>query len=513
MSRSLKTSPEYSFKQHGNDSIGAFFKVRDFRCKDGSDKILIDPRLGDLLNRIRAHFNASVTINSAYRTPSWNARQGGAKNSYHKTGQAADIVVEGKSPSAVARAAETLGAPGVIRYKTFTHVDVRGGKLRAEDSGGNFQKVSGFGGGNPIAVAQQSEIVEELELMPEVWETPIRDVKGVLTSPIIDTSDITGGDLEVFLEDRENGGKVFKLSVLDGATLAHKSDLTPSVFKFEVLDINRDMNFAEGNAVLVKDHGIAIFRGYVFSHEFDETGIVKVTAYDQIRYLQYQDTYCYENQSAGDILNKWAVYFALKTGIVETDSYRIIKRDEWSKSIKEMLDFAITQTIVKTGQILTLYDDAGTLNLRYANDLWFFDYFIRLNDAESYRITNSIDDDTYNQVKLVYKNADTGTLEIYQAHDIDNIKKWGLLQYYEEVQDQPRAQAYANQMLQSKNLVRNSMTLRGVPAISTGHIRAGYTVMAIPVQSDNRYIPLRVPSITHTWTKNNHLMDMSLYLG
>lgn len=112
-------------------NISEHFKSTEFQCKDGSEEFLIADRLIDTLEAIRNHFKAPVKINSGYRTPSWNNKIGGAPNSYHCKGMAADIVVKGHSSKEVAEyAASILEEGGVIRYTNFTHIDVREKKYR-----------------------------------------------------------------------------------------------------------------------------------------------------------------------------------------------------------------------------------------------------------------------------------------------------------------------------------------------------------------------------------------------
>lgn len=128
---------EYSLAKDGEEYISDNFKVKEFRCKDGSDKILVDVDfVRDKLQKIRAHFGTAVIINSGYRTASWNKKQGGAKKSYHMTGQAFDIVVNGHTPAEVAQYAQTLGIKGIIQYNSFVHVDSRKKKYWAWNNNG-----------------------------------------------------------------------------------------------------------------------------------------------------------------------------------------------------------------------------------------------------------------------------------------------------------------------------------------------------------------------------------------
>ena len=128
---------EFSLKKDKNKYISRNFKVSEFRCKDGSDKILIDVDfIQNKLQAIRDHFGAPVTINSGYRTESYNKKVGGAKKSFHMTGQAFDIVVKGHTPAEVARYAQSLDIKGIIQYNSFVHIDGRETKYWAKNNNG-----------------------------------------------------------------------------------------------------------------------------------------------------------------------------------------------------------------------------------------------------------------------------------------------------------------------------------------------------------------------------------------
>ena len=122
----------YSVAKDGATYISKNFRVREFRCQDGSDVVFIESDLVDILQKIRDHFGKAVTITSAFRTASHNKKVGGATYSQHLYGTAADIKVSGVTASAVADFAEILmpSTGGVGRYSTFTHVDVRKVKSR-----------------------------------------------------------------------------------------------------------------------------------------------------------------------------------------------------------------------------------------------------------------------------------------------------------------------------------------------------------------------------------------------
>lgn len=69
----------YSKKQDGNTYLTPNFKVREFACKDGTDKILIDLELLSVIQLVRDIMQTPFIINSGYRTERWNRRVRGCK--------------------------------------------------------------------------------------------------------------------------------------------------------------------------------------------------------------------------------------------------------------------------------------------------------------------------------------------------------------------------------------------------------------------------------------------------
>lgn len=120
----------YSKAKDGGKKLSTNFTVKEFACKDGSDAVLVAPRLVMVLQSIRSHFGTAVTINSGYRTPQYNAKVGGVAHSQHCYGTAADIVVRGQTPAAVAAYARKIMPDwgGVGIYGRFCHIDVREAK-------------------------------------------------------------------------------------------------------------------------------------------------------------------------------------------------------------------------------------------------------------------------------------------------------------------------------------------------------------------------------------------------
>lgn len=126
----------YYVSKSGEKKLSANFKVKEFQCHDGTDKVVIDTKLVAYLQRIRDHFGKPLIITSAYRTASYNARIGGKPNSMHVKGKAADIQIFGVSPVLIGLYAESINAGGVglysygSTYAGFNHIDSRDVKYR-----------------------------------------------------------------------------------------------------------------------------------------------------------------------------------------------------------------------------------------------------------------------------------------------------------------------------------------------------------------------------------------------
>lgn len=168
----------YSVSKDGNANLSKNFKVKEFACNDGSDKVIIDEKLVDILQKIRDHFGVPVTINSAYRTAEYNSKIGGVSNSQHTKGTAADIDVKGISPKQVAQYAEYLmpDMGGIGEYETFTHVDVRGARSRWQNFGSEVV-VNGFPGYEEpkVELTSANDIIWELmngALKVEILDVP-----------------------------------------------------------------------------------------------------------------------------------------------------------------------------------------------------------------------------------------------------------------------------------------------------------------------------------------------------
>ncbi|NED95519.1 muramoyltetrapeptide carboxypeptidase [Phytoactinopolyspora alkaliphila] len=119
-----------------SDGSTRHFSFSEFQSKDGSGfgggrvgSSTVRENVRRLMYKLEAMRrkggNNPCYINSAFRSVSHNANVGGASNSQHVYGIAADIRIGNRSVSQVISYAQISGFSGIIRYSTHTHVDSR----------------------------------------------------------------------------------------------------------------------------------------------------------------------------------------------------------------------------------------------------------------------------------------------------------------------------------------------------------------------------------------------------
>lgn len=111
----------------GSTLITPHFKVKEFACQDGSPIIFISKELVDLLEFFRTGYGSPLIVNSGYRTHSHNKKVGGAQNSMHMYGLAADVRPQSGSIDSFYKyvLSAANGKYGIGKYPSFVHIDVR----------------------------------------------------------------------------------------------------------------------------------------------------------------------------------------------------------------------------------------------------------------------------------------------------------------------------------------------------------------------------------------------------
>lgn len=286
----------------------------------------------------------------------------------------------------------------------------------------------------------------------------------------------------------------------------------PGKFTFSVLK-SPDLKMAEGDVVRFSVDGQLQFYGWIFTRSEDRWGEVSVTCYDRLRYLKANASYAFYAMTAGDIIRQIAGDLQLDVGAIADTGYKIPSLIKENQTCLDIIQAAIEQTLLNTGKVFVLYDDGTGLALQEPANMMSDTLLGDKSLVTDYTYSSDIDKQTYNSIKLVRPNEETGQADVYIQQDSDNIGRWGLLQYYEKVDSdlneaQIKAQAaasleYYNRVLRSVKL--SSLGILGLRAGMMAYVKletawdAGVAQWAL------------IEKVTHTWKNNDHTMDVELY--
>lgn len=298
--------------------------------------------------------------------------------------------------------------------------------------------------------------------------------------------------------------------VEEGARLTLERKGTPGKLEFTVVK-GPGLNFAEGDPVKLTVNGTAMFYGFVFKKKRDKGGTIDVVAYDQLRYLKNKDTITEEGLKASDLLKRIATDFRLNLGTVEDTGYTLETIVEENQTLFDMIQSALDETLMNTKQLYVLYDDAGKLTLKNINTMKL-NLLIDEETGENFSYESSIDEQTYNKIKLAYNDEKTGKRELFIAQDGAKMNQWGVLQYFEEVQTKTGASAKADALLKLYDQKTRKLTIQN--AFGDVRVRAGSAAVVALNLGDivtNNYMV--VNKVTHTFRGDEHMMELDLIGG
>jgi len=311
---------------------------------------------------------------------------------------------------------------------------------------------------------------------------------------------------EILIDNRD--GNVWDVSEL----VTDISWKTSRIGKAGSLEISmiKDNQFTinNGDVVSFRLDGEKVFYGYVFTIDHGKDDSMKVAAYDQTRYLLSSDTYVLSNITATDVVRRICTDIGLKIGHLADTRHRLSLVED-GKKLMDIVFSALDKTLIATEKIYVLYDDFGEIILRDAEDMTvdivIGDDSLMFNWAHQ----RSIDKDTYNRIKLVRDNKETGRRDVYIAQDSANIARWGRLQFHQSV-DENMNNAQIQELLDALIAVKNreTRTLK-IDAHGDIRVRAGC------------YVPIRIEELdvdqfflvnecTHQISGGDHTMSLDL---
>ncbi|MEG6612703.1 hypothetical protein V6C42_07575 [Pseudoclostridium thermosuccinogenes] len=214
-------------------------------------------------------------------------------------------------------------------------------------------------------------------------------------------------------------------------SISYSDRLNDGCSKLEFSYVGDILKVKNGSVISFKYDNVGIFYGYVFKHGQNKRKEITVTAYDQLRYCKAKDTIVVRGDSVTSLVKKMCNYFGLKTGALANTGYALATSIQDDKTWLDIIYSGIDDTLTNTGRWYSLRDEFGSIALR---DLVDLQLNLVLGDESlvyDYKYDKSIDDEFYNQIKIVSDNESTGKRDVYITKDSGSIAKYGLLQYFE----------------------------------------------------------------------------------
>lgn len=286
---------------------------------------------------------------------------------------------------------------------------------------------------------------------------------------------------------------------------------SPGVLKFSVQKAG-DLSFVEGDVVRFSEDGELLFYGWVFTKVKDRWDNIEVTCYDRLRYLKANASYAFYAQSAADIIKQIGEDLQIEVDRLSNPGFLIPSMIEENQSCLDIIGKAVQQTLLNTGRLYIFYDSGTGLCLTPADEM---KTTIMIGDRSylgEYTYKTDIDGETYNSIKLARPNEETGRADVFLVQDTDTIRRWGLLQLYQTVDnDMNDAQIMAQAQVTLQYYNRRMRTL-SCSSLGVRGLRAGQMIaMKIDGLGDidlDQY--MLIEKVSHKYQNDYHTMDFDL---
>lgn len=316
--------------------------------------------------------------------------------------------------------------------------------------------------------------------------------------------------MEVLIDNRD--GKVYEMPV---RSVTWKTERIGKASELETELIIEDplkYSIKSGAIVRVMDGKEKVFYGYVFKVGKGKNDTVKVTAFDQLRYLMYNDTFVIKKMTATAAITKILKDFGLKIGKLANTGTILPGIVEDDKKAFDVVVQYLDSNLVASNKNYVIFDNFGAIDLAKIDDLKIppEDFYIGENSLlYDYEYEASIDGDTFNRIKLVHDNEKTSKREVYIAQDSGNIAKWGKLQKFRKVDKNMKPaqiKELANNLLALHNREEETLELS---CLGDWRVRAGrFLYFRIDKFGLNRYY--LVDECSHEWTEGVHTMSLKV---
>jgi len=323
--------------------------------------------------------------------------------------------------------------------------------------------------------------------------------------------------MEIIIQRRSDGQTFNITELVRYVEWSTDIDFQPGKLTFEYVE-DPDIIPHYGDIIRFRYQDTGVFFGRVFtkrrrngqSHE----GVMEVVAYDQKRFLKNQDTYVFPAMTSSQIFSRLCHDSGLRFRVVDASPFNVPAQVHDNQSKFSIIESALTETLINTGQWYIIKDNFGILEHVHLNRLQTGIVIGDQSMARDFEFEGSIAADTFNQVRLIQDNPESLRREVYIVQDSANIALWGPLQYHEKVEDNLNAaqiRERAHHILTAKNRPTRSLS---IPCLGDARISAGNGVILSLERLRNEGFSAQqralVSKAVHRWSGSRYTMDLEL---
>lgn len=289
-------------------------------------------------------------------------------------------------------------------------------------------------------------------------------------------------------------GQIYDISELV-TSVSYTDKLNDGCSKLEFSYIDDDVKIKNGSVVRYTYEDTK-FYGYVFKNGKNKNKEITVTAYDQLRYAKAKDTIVIKNDTVTTLIQRMCNYFKLKIGTLTDTGYTLPVSVQDDKTWLDILYSGISDTLLNKGKWYSLRDEFGSVELRNLEELTVPLVLGDQSLVYNFDYEKSIDEDFYNMIKIYVKGKDDATVGSFvTAKDDSSISNYGMLQYFETMENKNASQAKSKaDMLLS--LYNREVETLDLECLGDTRIRAGSSFFA-QIEDIELNKKLIVKSVTH----------------
>jgi hypothetical protein len=302
--------------------------------------------------------------------------------------------------------------------------------------------------------------------------------------------------------------KTYEISQLV-SKVTFKDSINNGCSSLEFTYINQDLIIKNGSVVSFTYNSSNIFYGFVFKVSRGKGKEITVTAYDQLRYCKAKDIIIVNEDTVTTLVTRMCNYYHLKKGTLSDMGYKLATEVKDDSTWLDVIYSGISDTLTNKGTWYLLRDEFGSVCLQNLTDLQLNLILGDQSLAYDYSYEKSIDEETYNQIKIYAKGETDTEKQFVVVNDKTAVSTYGLLMYYEasDKMNASAAKSKADILLKLYNRESETLTLS---CLGDTRIRAGTSFFG-KIEDIDYSQRLIVKSVTHNYLPI-HTMEVEAML-